>query len=579
LILKKASFLILILLVCILCLRQTREPDVWWQIRTGQYILENGYVPQTDIFSFTYEGEPWTNVKWGSEVLFAKINSFLGVEGLMLLQLVVLLLILFFLKKSAKTFGDTDWKNSKGPPISFFLAAMIFLFLISFRLNGRPEMISHLFTAIFLFALLHFWRNPSWKIAFLIPVQLLWANLHEGYGIGMVLTGLFLVGLILEFTFSKNWTVSDFKTRMLPLVITAPFLWLVNAIHPSGFKMLGYFVEILSQLKENQFTTELYGFQEAQYWNFPAYIFLFVLLLSLFQIFRRNSHSKKSIWMRAIENVGLPYLIILAAFLYLSLGSYRNIPFFGIIAFPLLVGFFDRKISESKKNRLYLLVFGLLLYGYVGSGQYYQHFLEREHYGLRVNPEATPIGHAAYLRINDVQGKGFVDYILSSYLLYALQPDYKSYLDLRDLDVFEKQFMQNVILSYGYPDLPTQSGKPLFRFIDEADSFNYVLIGNKPEFYPLQKFLSYSDSTYVLVYADPVASLFLKKNEANKTMIEGVKSIPKKELFRRLSQVKTPAWARVVSKIFWPFYEERDFSKVSVGHARSQFFRGISSGS
>jgi hypothetical protein len=30
-----------------------REPDTFWQIRTGQWILEHGTVPVTDFYSFT----------------------------------------------------------------------------------------------------------------------------------------------------------------------------------------------------------------------------------------------------------------------------------------------------------------------------------------------------------------------------------------------------------------------------------------------------------------------------------------------------------------------------------------------
>ena len=35
------------------------DPDTWWHLRTGQWILENGAVPDADPFSFTVPGAPW----------------------------------------------------------------------------------------------------------------------------------------------------------------------------------------------------------------------------------------------------------------------------------------------------------------------------------------------------------------------------------------------------------------------------------------------------------------------------------------------------------------------------------------
>ena len=48
------------------------DPDLWWQIRSGELILDQGSVPQADTWSFNTEGEQWTNHEWLSGVVFAK---------------------------------------------------------------------------------------------------------------------------------------------------------------------------------------------------------------------------------------------------------------------------------------------------------------------------------------------------------------------------------------------------------------------------------------------------------------------------------------------------------------------------
>ncbi len=73
--------LIIVLVSLVLCIRQLGEPDVWWQIRTGEFILENGYVPDTDVFSYTYAGDPWFNVKWGTEVIMALVTGWFGTSS------------------------------------------------------------------------------------------------------------------------------------------------------------------------------------------------------------------------------------------------------------------------------------------------------------------------------------------------------------------------------------------------------------------------------------------------------------------------------------------------------------------
>ncbi|MBK6446242.1 MAG: hypothetical protein IPF81_13385 [Bacteroidetes bacterium] len=38
-------------------IKALKEPDVWWQIRTGEWILEHHQVPVSDVFSYTQSGE------------------------------------------------------------------------------------------------------------------------------------------------------------------------------------------------------------------------------------------------------------------------------------------------------------------------------------------------------------------------------------------------------------------------------------------------------------------------------------------------------------------------------------------
>ena len=64
--------------------------DTGWHIRTGEWILANGWVPVKDIFSFSKPGAPWFAWEWLSDVLFARINAVGGLQLLVMCSVVLL---------------------------------------------------------------------------------------------------------------------------------------------------------------------------------------------------------------------------------------------------------------------------------------------------------------------------------------------------------------------------------------------------------------------------------------------------------------------------------------------------------
>ncbi len=44
---------ILLLGLLAMTARSATDPDLWWHLRTGQWVVETGHVPHSDPFSFT----------------------------------------------------------------------------------------------------------------------------------------------------------------------------------------------------------------------------------------------------------------------------------------------------------------------------------------------------------------------------------------------------------------------------------------------------------------------------------------------------------------------------------------------
>src|ERR1022692_4481578 len=64
--------------------------DTGWHIRTGEWIILNGWVPLRDIFSFTKPGAPWFAWEWLSDVLFAWLNTLGGLPAVVMLAILLL---------------------------------------------------------------------------------------------------------------------------------------------------------------------------------------------------------------------------------------------------------------------------------------------------------------------------------------------------------------------------------------------------------------------------------------------------------------------------------------------------------
>ena len=61
--------------------RMLADPDTFWQIEVGQRMLDTGSLPQTDVFSFTMQGQPWISTQWLAQVCFALAFSLAGWAG------------------------------------------------------------------------------------------------------------------------------------------------------------------------------------------------------------------------------------------------------------------------------------------------------------------------------------------------------------------------------------------------------------------------------------------------------------------------------------------------------------------
>jgi hypothetical protein len=154
------------------------DPDTYWQIAIGQWILDHGAVPRTDIYSFTMFGQPWISTQWLAQVLLAASYSIAGWAGPVVLAAASI----------AATFGllvrFLSRRLTEAASIAFVAAAVA---LVAGHLLARPHVLALPVMVAWVGGLVAAADRRGAPSFWLVPLMALWANLHGGFVLGLAL--------------------------------------------------------------------------------------------------------------------------------------------------------------------------------------------------------------------------------------------------------------------------------------------------------------------------------------------------------------------------------------------------------
>jgi hypothetical protein len=158
------------------------DPDTYWHLVTGNWILAERQFPRQEIFSHTAFGHPWLDVEWLGQIILALIYNVLGWHGLILLCGLVLSLtfVLLYLLLA---------RNLR-PTIALGAATVSYIFSSSHFL-ARPHLLTFPIIVVWTAALARASEEKRRPTLWLLPLMMLWANLHGGFTIGLILAAAF----------------------------------------------------------------------------------------------------------------------------------------------------------------------------------------------------------------------------------------------------------------------------------------------------------------------------------------------------------------------------------------------------
>ncbi len=309
--------LILILLYLILPVQAMQpiiDPDIWWHLRTGQWIAENGTVPTTDHFSSYGMGKPWIAYSWLFEVLIYGLYRAFGLVGRVLYAVILSLMIAVALHALIR---------KREPHFSIGIAiTALGLGSIIPLLNPRPWLFTILFFIIELDILLAARRSGDpRRLLFLPPLFAVWANVHLQFVFGLFVLGLATAEPMIDRLLRHPSIEGD--TRTIPfgrlLFITAACA-VATLATPYHLHLYGAILEIIRQTGPFQYINEFasLGFRSPSDW--------FVLAATLGAAFLLG-------WRREVR----PFpLLLLAAGCFLSFRARRDVWFVVVAAVAII---------------------------------------------------------------------------------------------------------------------------------------------------------------------------------------------------------------------------------------------------
>jgi hypothetical protein len=497
--------------------------DIWWHLKTGQLILERGAIPHVDWFSYGSSEEAWIDLHWGFQVLTALLFQLGGINLLVLAKATLFAVVVAI-----------GWKTSGGGlPVWLKVSIWILTALcLDSRVTMRPELLSFLFLATWLYVLhVSISKNP--RSIWLLPlIQLFWVNSHGLFILGLVVYGAFLISLIAEFFFPILDRHPRFNTKTL-LVLSAsiiaasfcnpyfakgatfPFVLYRKFSTDSDFYSLvvGEFLPLIDCVKQ-------YGL-----FDLP--------LLSEIILFVITALSFILLW--SSKKINIFRIVLFIAFSHLAWIAWRNVGVFAIITASISCWNFSdwielRGIKKSKGRsaakggggKSYLpehiptAILGLLcLLVYTGNSSFFS--FSQKNIGLGERQDRFIHAASQFAGQEGFPKRAFMPWHHAGVYIYHNAPEYKVFMDGR-LEVntresFERHNYALYRMSLGDPNwvgpVLDENGQLPVVILDKTDSRREIL--------GLMQI-----SGWIPVYSDSVAVVFVPGGIAIKLRLPAI---------------------------------------------------------
>ncbi len=456
-----------------------RNPDLFWGFSAARWMWIHHALPRFDFWSWSKPHAPWIDFEWLSQLMFLSLYKIGGWKALLLFKSSLLCLAWIPIEIGLR---------QKRVQTNLILGAFLLWAATSISHSDlRPELFSLIFFTWVLLALEIDWQNPailnskiSWGF---FGVFILWSNLHAGFILGEVLIFIYaffrlLYREISELKKTILWGISAFLGTLL---------------NPYG---IGPYQVALMHLKEKNALNSIaewsaFNFLPPSHWPTDAVFILLLLGLATILLSKPNQIELKK---------NSPIFCLVLFLSLLTLERRRIAPYF-VITFLMGGGSWLNEIRIKEKyalNGSFIIALGSIFFIW----SFWTPSIQNFPFDGRLFPEKATTFISQHNSLSKL--RFYNPWEWGGYLAWKLRPQFKVYCDGRylfhDLLLEQKKALSN-----------PQNWR---KFLD-SQKIDAALIPHLKQSSPWYSLLM-PKSKWTLVYEDPTALLFVRKNYASR---------------------------------------------------------------
>jgi hypothetical protein len=330
--------LTLIVVLCMIPDFSYNDPDTFWHIELGRYMLQHGTVLHHAIHTFYGDKLPYVPHEFGFQIIIASLYMVFGWPGTYLLTgtcLFLLILGLYRLTQVSRKEMGLEQHHS----VLFLFVLAVSCCVYYYYFTTRPQMISSFLIVWFFVYLREYRMQASTKYAVLmVLISLAIANIHAGVWLVIaVFTGMAIL---------EAWAEKKLDLRS---VVTYAFVYIAGLINVGGLKSILYILTVT----KNHFNMRIVEWQPIHFgdWmNLPRT----VLLLFFVSILPFVMHKK------------LFRFMFMLGIVYLGVSNYKQnlfmwlfVPYFAATFVDIIPNVHKIRIQLSNRLMVTCLAFAL----------------------------------------------------------------------------------------------------------------------------------------------------------------------------------------------------------------------------
>ncbi len=458
-----------------------QDPDFWWHLRIGRWMVDNGRLPSTDIFTFTVPSHAWTDHEYLTEILMWLVYRAAGSAGLSI------------------AFGLLTWAGfwiiyrqvRRQPWVIVGVGLAIGAIAGSPIWGPRAQMITFFLSCLELYWLQGYLSGRSRAIQWFPLVMVLWANLHGGWVIGFAWLGIALVSELIGWAWDRENPAHKAHVRLLAIITV--FSVLAVAATPHGLSLYPYPFQTQGSIAQQKLIVEWFSpdFHQVYLRPFEAMVFLLIIGFAL---------RRPSIYELLLTLLGLG----------LALQSVRNVALFVAVATPVLINSYSaywKELSMARgwklglpPRRVFAVVTAVVLAVIAGATALRIADSTGEAKQRSLDSASYPIAAANWLAAHPQVGtRMYNQYGWGGYLAYRFYPDPN-----RRVFIFGEAALMGDPLLNQYEDVQTLRSD--WKQVLDQYQVDYIIY-NKGE--ALANVLA-TQPDWTLAYQDSVAVIYVR---------------------------------------------------------------------